>query len=57
MTDLVGERIRICHKRGRIKEENDRSYVVLVDELGGLMEQRIVVTKEYAEEHVIEDHD
>lgn len=39
--------VRICHKKGRIIEENKDSYTVSI-ELGGVL-QHITVTKEFVE--------
>lgn len=51
--DLINRQIRVCHKKGRIVEENDNSYTVSI-ELGGVHGNMIAVTKEYAENHVID---
>ena len=39
--------IRVCHKKGKIIEENADSYTVSI-KLGGVI-QHITVTKEYVE--------
>lgn len=52
MLKPVGKEILICHKKGTIVEENKTSYSVEI-ELGDVC-QNIVVSKEYAENNVIE---
>jgi hypothetical protein len=46
---LVGKKIRVCHKRGKIVEKNPQSYTVDI-ELGDVI-NRISVSEQFAEEN------
>jgi len=50
--DFQNTPVRVCHKTGRVVDVNKRSYTVAV-ELGGV-NQHVVVTPEYAHEHVVD---
>lgn len=47
---FVGKTIRVCHKKGRIVEENPRSFDAEI-ELGGVI-QHVVLADVYVEEQL-----